>query len=59
MRFLRVKCVYLVAYIKGGKVYRIDIELMRPSEEFIARKAAQGVTVECYTIKREVYYDTL
>lgn len=59
MRYLRVKCVYLVAYIKGGKVYRIDTELMRPSEGFIAKKAAQGVTVECYTIKREVYYDTI
>lgn len=43
---------YLHAYIRNGKVTRLELERLRPSERFIRDNEKQGITIEYYTIDR-------
>ena len=44
--------VYLIAYVRRGKVMRLDIDRMKPSERYIAQMLGKGITTEYYAIRK-------
>lgn len=43
---------YLHAYIRNGKVTRLELERLRPSERFIRDNEKKGIQIEYFTIDR-------
>lgn len=41
---------YLIAHVKGGKVCQLDLDRLKPSARYVAKKRREGVEVEWYAI---------